>query len=176
MPVPDFSPGEVLTAAAMDSIGLWLVKTVTIGSTVGSVPVADAFPSDYESFKIVVTGGVSSTANFFRLALGASSTGYYMGRSGVAYATGSAATGADNNAAFWGFTGTGQTTGLSVNIELTNPNLAKWTTISGNYASVDTGVAITGVHQVATAYTGFTFTANTGTWTGGVIRVYGYRN
>jgi hypothetical protein len=28
----------------------------------------------------------------------------------------------------------------------------------------------------STAYTAFTFTANTGTWTGGTIRVYGLQN
>ena len=30
MPVPDFSPGEVLTAAAMDSIGLWKITPTSV--------------------------------------------------------------------------------------------------------------------------------------------------
>jgi hypothetical protein len=77
MPVPDFSPGEVLTAAAMDSIGLWLVKTVTIGSAVTSVPVADAFSSTYDNYLITVNGGASSTPNEIRLRLGSSTTNYF---------------------------------------------------------------------------------------------------
>lgn len=175
MTYPTFSTGEVLTSAAMNAVGLWLVKTQTIGSTVSSVTVSDAFTSDFEAFKIVVTGGVASTNNIFRLALGASGAGYYSARSGITFTTGAASLGADNNAAFWGAVGAGSTNHLSVNIDLTNPNLAKWTTLSGSYSSNDGGVALGGVHQVATAYTAFTFTANTGTWTGGSINVYGYR-
>jgi hypothetical protein len=36
---PDFSSGAVLTAAQMNSVGLWLVKTQTVGTTVSSVAV-----------------------------------------------------------------------------------------------------------------------------------------
>jgi hypothetical protein len=36
---PDFSSGAVLTAAQMNSVGLWLVKTQTVGTAVSSVAV-----------------------------------------------------------------------------------------------------------------------------------------
>ena len=33
---PDFSSGQVLTSSAMNSVGLWLVKTQTVGTAVSS--------------------------------------------------------------------------------------------------------------------------------------------
>jgi hypothetical protein len=60
MPVPDFSPGEVLTAAAMDSIGLWLVtSTTTTGAT---QEFNNVFTSKYKNYKIVVTSSLNSTS------------------------------------------------------------------------------------------------------------------
>jgi hypothetical protein len=52
MPVPDFSPGEVLTAAAMDSIGLWKIASGPLSSTATNF--AGCFPTDYNNFRIVV--------------------------------------------------------------------------------------------------------------------------
>jgi hypothetical protein len=53
MPVPDFSPGEVLTAAAMDSIGLWKIAS---GSFSGTTNIDGIFTSDYDNYRIVATG------------------------------------------------------------------------------------------------------------------------
>jgi hypothetical protein len=52
MPVPDFSPGEVLTAAAMDSIGLWRVASGTLSSTATNF--VGCFTSDYTNYRIVI--------------------------------------------------------------------------------------------------------------------------
>jgi hypothetical protein len=52
MPVPDFSPGEVLTAAAMDSIGLWKVTSGTLSSTATNI--VGCFSSDYRNYRIVI--------------------------------------------------------------------------------------------------------------------------
>jgi hypothetical protein len=176
MPVPDFSPGEVLTAAAMDSIGLWLVKTQTIGATVASVTVSDAFGADFDNYLITVSGGAASTNNFLGMSLGGSITGYYQARQGIDYSTGARSDGRDNNTVRWTVMGAGSTDGLHAYITLNNPALAKFTSCSAAYSSLANGANVSGIHQVATAYTSFIFTASTGTWTGGTIRVYGYRN
>ena len=55
MPVPDFSPGEVLTAAAMDSIGLWRVSTGSF-SNVGSFDIT-GFTSTYKNFRVIMNIG-----------------------------------------------------------------------------------------------------------------------
>jgi hypothetical protein len=179
MPVPDFSPGEVLTAAAMDSIGLWLVKTQTIGAGVGSVTVSDVFSADYDAYKITITGGVGSTATIMRLQLGATTSGYYAAYNRVVYSSGAASPASDNNAANFARCGFATTDTLNGNFELLQPFATKRTIFQGAFVPAGTGdIAGTGSGFLnnATSYTAFTIIAATGTITGGTIRVYGYRN
>jgi hypothetical protein len=181
MPVPDFSPGEVLTAAAMDSIGLWLVKTQVVGTTVSSVTVTDAFSADYDNYKVVYTNGVSSASADMRLTLGASSASYYGGlifnRPNAATPSGIA----NNNTAFWQYGGgLSNANGIINSFELYQPFLARRTGIYSQIIHTEgAGSALgtfAGFHDVASSFTAFTLTPNTGTITGGTIRVYGYRN
>jgi hypothetical protein len=173
---PTFSSGAVLTAAQMNSVGLWLVKTQAVGSGVSSVTVTDAFSADYDNYLITVSGGVGSTESYFQMTLGASVTGYYQARQGIVYATGARSDGKDNNAAAWTAVGSVSTNALSMYLSINNPFLAKYTQQSGNYVSATSGVIQNGEHQVATSYSSFTITTASGTITGGTIRVYGYRN
>jgi hypothetical protein len=179
MPVPDFSPGEVLTAAAMDSIGLWLVKTQTIGSGVSSVTVTDAFSADYDNYRILVSGGSSNTPLAFSLALGASTTGYYLGIVGNLYSSGSTA-GNDNNSNRWTVTGSAMPDGLAIDVMLTEPFLTRKTGLAVysriDYRTNGGGTMGNGFHNVAASYTDFTLSVAGGTITGGTIRVYGFRN
>jgi hypothetical protein len=178
MPVPDFSPGEVLTAAAMDSIGLWLVKTQTIGTAVPSVTVTSAFSADYDTYKIVVNSGVGSTAANIGFTLGASATGYYSGGAVYNYATAGGVVTNDNNAASWSRAGQMDTGAINLDITVIDPFLAKITKTNWWYALPSTtanGGMSAGFHNVATSYSAFTITCGSGTMTGGTIRVYGYR-
>ena len=176
MPVPDFSPGEVLTAAAMDSIGLWLVKTVTIGSGVASVPVTDAFSSTYDNYLITMSNGSMSTANTINIQIGAVVTSYrwqfiYGNWAGSALATGTV-TGTN-----FQYCGSGNSDGLHMNCTVMSPNLPKGTKIvSDASASGSFSGNMTGLLPTTTQYTDFTVIPNSGTLTGGTIRVYGYRN
>jgi hypothetical protein len=179
MPVPDFSPGEVLTAAAMDSIGLWLVKTQTIGTTVSSVTVSDVFSADFDAFKIIITGGVGSTSTTMRLQLGATTSGYYAAYNRVTYSTGAAAPASDNNAANFSRCGFATTDTLNGNFELLQPFATKRTIFQGAFIAAgvtDNAGTASGFLNDATSYTAFTISLATGTMTGGIIRVYGYRN
>jgi hypothetical protein len=181
MPVPDFSPGEVLTAAAMDSIGLWLVKTQTISSSpaVSSVTVTDAFSADYDNYRILVSGGSSNTPLAFALALGASTTGYYLGIIGTLYSSGTSA-GNDNNSNKWTVAGSAMPDGLAIDVMLTEPFLTRKTGLAIysriDYRTTGAGTMGNGFHNVAASYTDFTLSVTGGTITGGTIRVYGYRN
>jgi hypothetical protein len=172
---PTFSSGAVLTAAQMNGVGLWLVKTQTIGSAVASVAVTGAFSADYENYKIIVSGGASSVANFIQLSLTGSATAYYNANSGVTYA-GVAFVGGASNAANWSACGTGFVgNGLSASVELQNPFLAKYTIVQSSAMNTTFATPSVGYHGVATSYTGFTLTASAGTFTGGTIAVYGYK-
>ena len=174
---PTFSSGAVLTAAQMNSVGLWLVKTQTIGSAVSSVTVSDAFSADYDNYKIVVSGGVGSTGSTsVRFTLGASATAYYGNLAYYQYAVAATNYAQDNNGARFSFVGNAGTSQLATSFDLLNPFLAKWTVIKdASWVANNAAGSYGGVHQVATSYSAFTLTPEAGTLTGGTIYVYGYK-
>ena len=179
MPVPNFSPGEVLTAAAMDAVGLWLVKSQTVGTGVSSVTVTGAFSADYDNYKIVYNGGTGSQDAIINFAFSGSSSGYYAARSLAKYADGSLLGGNTNNGAAWGGAGVASTSGALLNIDVISPFLSVRSYYNGGYSAAITAdyAGFTGgFHNVTSSYTGFTLTLSGGNFTGGTIRVYGYRN
>jgi hypothetical protein len=175
---PSFTAGAVLTAAQMNSVGLWLVKSQTIGSAVSSVTVTDAFSADFDNYKIIVSGGVASTLVDLNFVLTGSTANYYQSQIISSYATG-AVTGAGTAAGSSWTVGYGSTSALNANIDIQGPNLAKTTQFSCARPTMTTSgsaVFVSGFHNVTTAYTGLTITTSSGTITGGTIKVYGYRN
>lgn len=185
MTIPQFVAGTVLTAAQLNAIvdevnvvnGLVLVKTQTIGTTVSSVAVTNAFSATYDSYKIIVSGGAGSTSADLRMVLGASATAYYFAFQGRTYA-GAANSGNGANATSW-LVGNGQTDGLSANIEIVNPFLADqtyYTSQLGTIITTGSAFVVGGYHNSAVSYADFTLSPSTGTLTGGEIRVYGYVN
>jgi hypothetical protein len=177
MPVPDFSPGEVLTAAAMDSIGLWLVKSQAVGTGVTSVTVTGAFSADYDNYKILYSGGTLSVDTDIYLTIGGSSTGYY-GFMTYGLVGGGILGASKNNAASCSWVGGGAAGEASqTNVEVMNPFKSLYTKIrNGNYQNGSNYGTMQAEHRVATSYTSFALGVDSGTMTGGTIRVYGYRN
>jgi hypothetical protein len=155
--------------------------TVTIGSAVSSVTVSGVFSSLYDNYKIILFGGVGSTGANIRATIGGSTTGYYGGVTFHAYATAGPANVQAvgiNNGSNW-IVGTMSTSIVSAQFELYGPNLAAHTGMSAPFVNPRTDGSITyatGVHGVSTAYTSFALIAESGTMTGGQIRIYGYRN
>jgi hypothetical protein len=178
MPITTYTAGEVLTAASLNANfaagGLQLVKTQTIGSAVGTVTVPDAFNTNYEAYKIVISGGVGSNNNTsFSMRLGASATGYSYNMIYTQYNT-TLQSDAGLNSTSWFNIGAIDTTSISLVMELNNPFLAKNTSFSTAVTRTGLAGASQGLHTVATSYTAFTLVPDSGTITGGTIRVYGY--
>jgi hypothetical protein len=192
---PDFSVGATLTAAQMNAVGLWRITGCTVSSsggtaatasngviTVGtnntSITVNNAFNSDFDNYRILYSGGVGTTLISLTLQLGASTTGYYGITNYAAYGTPTTpAAAGDNNATQWNSIGYASTGFTQISCDLLAPNLAKWTTLANaSWAAGTVAGSTNGTHQVSTAYTSFTIGVNTGSLTGGKIRVYGYRN
>ena len=181
--------GQVLTKASgtdldfsfttLSAGALTLVKSQTIGTTVSSVTVTSAFSATYDNYLITINGGVASTNNTLDLKLGSTTTGYYyFGAYGNAT---SATVNGDNgnNASSFRYVGSGDTNLLAGQFTLQNPNLAKATTIYASSVRTGTGninLLFNGSETSATQHTDFTLLVNTGTITGGTIRVYGYQN
>jgi hypothetical protein len=187
MPVPDFSPGEVLTAAAMDSIGMWLVKTVTIPASPATtaVDVTSCFSADYENYVAVYTGQGNGTAVFHNLQMLSGTTPatslYY--RNGITMTSNSTAVTGSGNAATASFDlGTQQagTEEFSGRINFEFPFAARITNIEGYATTFLSGFGYNyrfqGCHAVNTSYNGFRFSVASGSFNTGSIRVYGMRN
>jgi len=183
MPLTTYTSGEVLTAASLNANlsfastngGLVFVKSQVIGSAVASVNVTSAFSTTYDSYKIIINGGVGSANQDLFLKLGSTTTGYYYSQQFVSYAGVGTSSGAANQASF-GFI-TYNTNTLFVNIEVHNPFLSSPTVVN----SINVDPTITGRTSAAqgylansTSYTDFTLTPGGGTITGGTIYIYGY--
>jgi hypothetical protein len=181
MPVPDFSPGEVLTAAAMDSIGLWLVGSTTVTAQTTGV-VDGCFSSNFRNYMmtVTVTNGTANQEISAQLRVGGSpaATNYNF----VGF-------GAQPNGTASNGTGGGGTTSIALtfipaSLQATTsffigqPNIAVNTFFSGDWYYDDNSIAIgrriIGQHKTATAYTGIQVFAASN-WTGN-IRIYGMRD
>jgi hypothetical protein len=185
MPVPDFSPGEVLTAAAMDSIGMW--KTASVSATSGSlVDVANCFSSDYDSYKIVISDFRANTvvgADVQLLLNGVPvTTGYYWMYVNGTYSTTSTYNqqGAANSNIFSSVAICAGASAGGGSFELYNPNLPTFTTM--NMTRIDPRVAPTGSGGSgmgylanSTQYNGVRILATGATITSLKVVVYGYR-
>ena len=169
---PAFVANTVLSAAQMNKIGMWLIKTQTIGSAVASVQVTDAFSADYENYKIVVTGGVGSAGQAIALKLGASGASYYQSFVHATY-TGTQTILSVFNGAVWTYAGESNTSTNTVDVDVLGPFITKFTGFGGFYIGSVAGTAA-GRHESATSHTSFTLSV-AGTMTGGTIAVYGYR-
>jgi hypothetical protein len=167
------------TVGPASASGLTLISTTTIGTTVSSVTVSSAFSSTYDNYKIIVSGGAGSTAVYFGLQFGSTTTGYYAGITQVTYSSSATASFSDSNASSFGGVGYGNTNGLVASIDVNSPNLAKNTFVSSQHARNATAaqsVVYNGFLNDTTQYTAFTITPGSGTLTGGTIKVYGYAN
>ena len=158
--------------------GLTLISTTTIGTTVSSVTVSNAFSATYDNYKIIISGGVASQTNALKLTFGATTTGYYFfqiyGKTDAATVTGENLA---NGAQF--YIGAGTTNALQGQGEVFAPNLAKTTSVTSHYLEQIAARYVYffgGWLNDTTQYTAFTIAPNAGTITGGTIKVYGYQN
>lgn len=159
--------------------GLEFISSTTIGSGVSTVTVSNAFSSTYDNYFITVSGGAGSTSSFFKLTLGATTSGYYYAGYFTANNYASTLTGLGEANIGYFPAGETNTNSLSAAFHIYQPNLAKVTLWSIHQpAARTTGYAqnYSGFLNDTTQYTAFTLAPNAGTITGGTICVYGYRN
>lgn len=169
----------VFLADADTPSGLQLIKTQTIGSAVSSVEVTGAFSSEFDNYVINVNGGSGSAWAYMGLQLGSTTSGYYSAGYYSYYGSASLSSHRANNASKFEYVGSGITAGLCANITLFNPFLSIQTTMSSVTQDINTaggGFTTSGFVNNTTSYTAFTLIPSSGTYTGGTIRVYGYRN
>ena len=179
MTYPVFASGDVLNAADMNGVGLWLVKSQAVGTGVSSVTVTGAFSADYDNYKVIYSGGTCTLSHVltFQLKVGGgstSTTGYSFGLAGATYANAAVTVGGSNTTSI--VYGGGGDTWTEMDMTVYDPFKASvskfWNPVwFATYAATNTGV-----HTVATSYADCVITPTSGTLTGGTIRVYGFRN
>jgi hypothetical protein len=179
MGFPSFNAGEVLTAADMNAVGLWLVKSQPIGAGASNVVVTNAFSTDFDNYKITLTGGVGTGIANYSCVLGSTATGYFSSRIKNQPNNGSVVGNGIDNSTSWGYFGQGNTGWINVNCDVLNPFLARTTVYNGSYMIENGSNSEIGTTQgfqtSTTSFTGFTITFGGTTVTGATLRVYGYR-
>ena len=181
MPVPDFSPGEVLTAAAMDSIGLWLVGSGTLSLSTTPTNVTGVFDSTkYTNYRVIINTTARSTSNRFDIkyivGTTATSSTYFQGGIGSSFASNTTIymQRTNNDTQLFGQTGA---TEQSMWFDIFRPNDAAPTLHTGQLMNRQSGFAYSfgGMQDFSTAFTGFQLFTDTGTATV-EYQVFGYRD
>ena len=178
MGFPSFASGDVLTATDMNAVGLWLIKTQTVGTAVSSVTVTSAFSSTYDAYKIVYVGGSSSADGDIKLTLGSTTANYYMILGYAGWGATTLTVAGTNNGNGFNNVGSARTTTNSCVVEIFNPFASDETTMGGFFyggKSNSVGGFFSGFLNDTTSYTSFTLAPSSGTFTGGTIYVYGFK-
>jgi hypothetical protein len=176
MTYPTFNNGDVLPASDLNAIGLWLVKSQTIAGGVGSVAITDCFNSDFRNYRITFEGGVQAANDNALQIVFAGGTGHYASmRYDPFNGIGAGVLNTFNQLfAYFGLSGTQNQCSFSMDVFA--PNLSEFTKFNGMYTGNNFAGTGAGVNATTTPISGFTIIFPLGGNTGGVVKVYGYRN
>ena len=160
---------------AQNPMGLELIKTQTIGTTVGSVTVTSAFSATYDNYRVMISGVTANAGDVWvRLTYaGQTFSPHAFWQVYNSYNTGSAGVSTllneqYSNAIIFGTYG-------GANIEIYNPFLVKETTFTAQSSTNTYSTQGGGRSYDQISHTSFTLTPGAGTLTGGTIYVFGYR-
>jgi len=168
------------TALGTKKAGMVLLNTTSF-SAVASQSINDVFSTTYDNYKLHFIGTTSTenTINLRMRVAGAdnSTSNYYFQR--TISKDGNNVTGSEALATTsWAGFNT-NTTNSIIEVEMFSPFLATATTFLGRYEKVETlatvheTATLSGIHNVASSFTGVTYTVGGGTMSG-TISVYAY--
>jgi hypothetical protein len=179
MTFPTFSAGEVLRAQDMNAVSSWLIKTQAVGAGVSTVTVTGAFSADYDNYVVTFTGGTTTSVQDIRFRLGSTSTGYYGFFTYGSYTSNTVNGFARSNQSSFEYFGQGSTSGNSGYCMIQNPFSATRTGFSSTtlgFGTTGASGTFNGFLNDTSSYSAFTLFIDSGTMSGGTIRVYGYKN
>lgn len=142
-------------------------------SSASSVSVNDCFSTNYVNYRVQVNGTCSTNVGYnFRLRVsGTDATTNYKNR--AIQNDGTITT--VNTATTYIELGIASSSGFATQFLVSRPFITETTMVSGQNAANDWGTFISGHHNAATSYTGFTMYLSTGNISGNV-KVYGLRD
>jgi hypothetical protein len=176
---PDFSVGQVLTAANMNAVGLWKIASTTFSGSSG-VEVQNCFSSNYSNYLVqVVYYGSAGTNTQFQYMTGTNTkdTDATYNRFGFYWAAGINNFNQTSLTSDFGINHSATPTDTStIQMNVYSPNLATRTMSTSNGYSGDSGLTTFLSFNKATTsqYTGLYLFPSSGTITG-TITVYGMR-
>jgi hypothetical protein len=162
----------------MNAVGLWLVKSQTIGTGVSSVTVTGAFSTDYDTYRIVINGCTYSVLDTtLSCRPGGISTASYFGGGFFQQYGGATLTALNLSGGTSGAVGITSTIPMSNIFDIADPfisgrqkRMMGMFSLGGNFlAQYCSVLTATG------SYTDLTILPASGTMTGGTIAVYGYK-
>jgi hypothetical protein len=179
---PDFSVGQVLTAAQMNAVGIWKVDETSFSAQTG-VNIDNVFTADYRNYRIEldITSMSATDLLLFQFRNGSgnvttSDYDYQLLEYFQTTVSPSTAMGSASNRIQFAYT-----TGMMSVMDLFDPQTAiktRWTA-RNNSTDGTTKVLVNnidGSFRLTTQFTGFRFFSQGGSATmTGVVRVYGYR-
>jgi hypothetical protein len=180
MTFPSFSSGEVLRAADMNAVGMWLIGSTTFTNTATPF-INGCFTSDYQNYLVKVNLTASASADVsFRMRFGTNTPD-----GGAVY---------DRYAYYWSggivnFNGFNSVNGYLTDttnsnnrgvaeLNLYSPNEVAHTTTTSYGWGGSSGAVYSIINRIETTtqYTGIELTTGGAATLSGSLRVYGYRN
>jgi hypothetical protein len=181
MTFPTFSSGEVLRAADMNAVGLWLIGSTTFTNTATPF-INGCFTSDYQNYLVKVNLSASAIADvYFRMRSGVNTPeiGSVYDRFGFSWGT-SANNLVSSNlvAGVIADIAAGGNNRCTGDVQIFSPNeIVHTMTTSVGWGS-NSGAQWYPAHRIETTtqYTGIELTTLGAATLSGTMRVYGYRN
>lgn len=194
MPVPDFAPGEVLTAAAMDRVGLWRVVPTSVSGTGATLSGSDVvvasggtdftvngiFSSSFRNYKLIINDFKSGAATDLEISLGTAKTGtsHLFGQVICNTAGTVFGSGGGGSAAWRVAVSRGTTVSVGAMVDILSPFDAIETTMLAQSIDSDAGGisrSTNGYHSGNTSFTSLFFSNSAGTsFTSCRVAIYGY--
>lgn len=184
MSYPSFSVGEVLTAADMNAVGLWLVKSQSLSGT--ETTVTSCFNTNFRAYRVVFSNLTFSAIDLMTLRLVSGNTpnqtsNYYSSRLEIRNSDGVVTGAGVAGASYWAPGTTGFTTASGGTIDIYNPFQTVATAFTSNGVDTRTDGAAAryggGFFNGTTSFDGLWISNLAGNRTmGGTVSVYGYKN
>jgi len=176
---PDFTAGQILTAAQMNAVGMWLIETKTVPSSTASLTFTNCFSNDYNNYRFIfdIDSCTGLTPIEIQLRTGSTTTvtNYkaFLWSPFASFTSGAPVSVTTTTS----FIGTfGHPTAISGSCDVIGPFIAGPTTCYGNYAT-DANAGFTGGIQTdSTSYVSAVINITGQTISGGKISVYGYND
>ncbi len=175
--------GNAIDTSAQDfGGGLVHIDETAIGSTVSAINVDNVFSSTFKNYKILINidglSGFAATRLRFRTGGSTNSTGnyaYQMFRSQFAVTDLSVQTRTVDGNTFLSL-GQADAPSTTLAFDIFNPFAAKETFVNGTSTKSNEGMYFNGIFSSTTSFDGFQIFPSSGTYSGGNIRVYGYKD